>query len=128
MTVVVASANVHYSVTSSMTTGSLNGMTFQNNSELLISKAGKYLVTWSLALLAGNNDHIEGAVMVNSTQQINTVNSAHTPGSGDQVGVSGTGILTLAVGDIVRLCVENEIDADDIVIHTANLTLIQIGA
>ena len=66
--------------------------------------------------------------MVNSTQQNNTVNSAHTPGPRDEVGVGGTGILTLGVNDIVRLCVENEADADDINVHSANLTLIHIDA
>jgi hypothetical protein len=128
LTVAVAATDVYYPVTSSMTTGSLNGMTFQNASELLVATAGKYLVTWSMAIAAGSNDHVEGGVMINTTPQSNTVNSAHTPGNNDEVSVGGTGILTLAVNDIVRLCVENENDADDIIVHTANLTLIQIGA
>lgn len=127
LTIVVTAADVYYPVTASMTAGLLNGITFANNSQLVIAKPGKYLAVWSMSLSAGNNDHLEGAIMINSSQQLNTVNSGHTPGPGDEIGLGGTSILDLAVSDIVRLCVENEIDADDIVVHSANLSLIRIG-
>ena len=102
-------------------------MTFQNSKELLVTVAGKYLVTWSMSLSAGNNDHIEGAAMINSTVAASTENAAHTPGAGDQVGVSGSGILTLAVNDLLKLCVENETDTDDITVSHATLTAVRIG-
>lgn len=124
--VVVTDAEVYYEVGGSLSSGSCNGLTFQNSKELLCTIAGKYLVNWSMSLSAGNNDHIAGAVMVNSTAQDNTENAAHTPGAGDQVGLSGSGIITLAVNDVVKLCVENESDTDDIEVNHATLALLRV--
>lgn len=126
--VVVAAAGTEYEVGGSLTGGSVNGFTFQNSKELLCTVAGNYLVNWSMSLSAGNNDHISGGVMINSTAQHNTENAAHTPGAGDQVGVAGTGVITLAVNDLVKLFVENESDTDDIEVNHANLALVRIGA
>jgi hypothetical protein len=125
--VVVAAADTYYAVGTGLTVGLLNNFTF-SASTLTCLVAGNYKVDWSMALSAGNNDHLEGVVMVNSTVNHLTACSAHTPGNGDEIGVSGTGIITLAVNDVVKLAVENEIDADDITVHTASLSIVQVGA
>jgi hypothetical protein len=126
ISVVVAAADVYYAVGTGLTVGLLNNFTF-SASTLTCLVAGNYLVNWSMSLSAGNNDHLEGIVMVNSTVNHLTACSAHTPGPGDEVGVSGTGIITLAVNDVVKLAVENEIDADDITVHAASLSIVQVG-
>ena len=125
--VVVASTGVYYPVTASLSTGLTHGVTFQSASQLLISYPGTYLINWAMSLSAGNNDHIEGAIMINSTVSGAGETAAHTPGPGDQVAVSGTAILALAAGDIVRFCVENESDADDITMSHASMTVVLVG-
>ena len=126
--VVVSATGTYYEVPGSITGGTCNGFTFQSSKQLLCTIAGKYLVTWSMSLDAGNNDHIAGAVMVNSTVAANTENAAHTPGAGDQVPVGGSGIITLAVNDVVKFCVENESDTDDINVTHATLSILRVGA
>jgi len=125
--VVVAAASVYYPITGSLSAGLTHGVTFQSASQLLISYPGTYLINWAMSLAAGNNDHLEGAIMVNSTVSGAGETAAHTPGPGDQIAVSGTAILALSAGDIVRLCVENESDADDITLAHASMTVVLIG-
>lgn len=127
-TIVVAAAGVYYEVPGSLTGGLCNGLTFQNSKELRVEVAGRYLLGWSMSLAAGNNDHLEGTAMINSTAVVGAENAAHTPGPGDQVGLAGSAVVALTVGDVVKLCVENETDADDIVMSHANLTLVRVGA
>ena len=121
-------AGAYYEVGGGLTGGATNGLTFQNSKELLVGVAGTYLITWSMSLSAGNNDHLEGAVMINSAVAASTENAAHTPGSGDQIGVGGSGLVSLAVNDVIKLCVENETDTDDITVSHATLTAVRIGA
>lgn len=127
-TVTISSAGVYYAITAGLTGGESNGMTFQNNRELLVTVAGKYRVTWSMSLECGSaGQYVEGAVMVNSTAQINTVGASELPSANKKVNVAGSGILALAVNDVVKLCVENETGTNDIIVDHANIELLRIG-
>lgn len=127
-TVTISSAGVYYAITAGLTGGESNGMTFQNNSELLVTIAGKYRVTWSMSLECGTaGQYVEGAVMVNSTAQENTVGASELPSANKKVNVAGSGIISLAVNDVVKLCVENETATNNIVVDHANIELLRIG-
>lgn len=127
--VTVASANVYYEVPGSLSGGACNGFTFQSSKELLAAYVGIYLVTFGLSLTsATNNENISAAVMVNTTEAHVTEGSAQCINSGKPVHISGSGVITLAVNDVVKLCVENEDAAHNITVYHANLSILRIGA
>jgi hypothetical protein len=120
----VINSGQYYPMTANMSTGLVSGFTFQNSCELKCLIAGNYNINWGMSLSSGNNKHLEGAVMVNGTAVAGAgKGSAHTPGAGDEVHVTGSGGITLAVNDVIKLCVENETDTTDITVHSASLFL-----
>lgn len=127
--VTIAASGTYYEVPGSLTGGTCNGFTFQSSKQLLCADSGKYLATWGMSITsATNNENIAGAVMVNSTEQHNTEGSAQNINAGKPIHVSGSGVITLAANDVVKLCVENEDAAHNITVLHANLTLFRIGA
>lgn len=127
LTVTIASAGVYYQVPTGLSAGSCNGFTFAD-SGLTCTVAGKYKVDWSMSMdCAAAGQYIEGAVMINSTGQMNTVGAAELITANKQVCTGGSGIITLAVNDVVYLCVENETGTNNIVVEHANLSLVRVG-
>jgi hypothetical protein len=128
VTVDIAAAETYYEVPSGLSGGECNGMTFQNSKELKVLTAGKYKVDWSMsAECASAGQYIEGGVMVNTTAKENTVGAAELVTASKKVCLGGTGIIDLAINDLVKLCVENESGTADIVIDHANLTIIRVA-
>jgi len=129
--VVIAVADTFVEVGSGITGGLTNRMTFQNAKELKCLVAGTYLINWSLSALtsAVANKECEGAVMINGTAQPNGSSHAEVSpgGSNRPETVSGTGIFTLAVNDLVSLAVSNHTDTTDFVVEHLSLTALQIG-
>ena len=122
-------ANTYYEVGGGMTGSLTNGTTFQNSKELLVTVAGTYEVNWSIALSNNNSDQtVAAAVMVNSTEKHTTENATRTKENGVTYSMGGTGIIALAVNDVVKLCVENETAAGStITVDHANLKIVRIG-
>jgi len=122
-------ANTYYEVGGGMTGSLTNGMTFQNSKELLVSVSGTYQVDWSISLSNNNSDQtIAAAVMVNSTEKHSTENATRAKENGVTYSLGGTGIIALAVNDVVKLCVENETAAGStITVDHANLSIVRIG-
>ncbi len=109
-----------------MSSGSLNGFTFQNGSELKTSQAGKYKVDWSITFTNGNIVTFEGGVLVNGTVVNQTIASRQL-GANDVGNMSGTGIVTLAVDDLLELGIANITNLNDPTIESANISLIRVG-
>jgi hypothetical protein len=127
--VTIGSAGAYVKVPGSMTVGACNGFTLASSRELTCAVAGTYLAHWSMSLEStNNNEELAGAIMINTSEVDSTENMAECINGSKPVGVSGTGILTLAVNDVVALCVENETAAHNITVTHANLTLVRIGA
>ena len=121
-----------YPIASGFTTGLVNGVTFQNSKELKILTAGVYKVDWSLSISVNSSDQtIEGLVLAGAagtTEQLSTVNATRAKENGVVYSVSGTGFITCAVNDLVRIGLENETSAGKIVtVNHANLTAMQVG-
>lgn len=107
--------------------GSSSDFTFQSAKQLLCNTAGKYIVTWSMSITSSNNNEvISGTVMINSTHVSTIEGSAENINGGKPVCVSGSGIITLAINDVVKLCVENETAAHDITVTHATLSLFRV--
>jgi hypothetical protein len=121
-----------YPIASGFTTGLVNGITFQNSKELKILTAGVYKVDWSLSISVNASDQtIEGLVLggaAGTTEQMATVNATRAKESGVVYSVSGSGLITCAVNDLIRLGLENETSTGKVVTtNHANLSIIQIG-
>lgn len=124
----LTNTGTYYQIAAGFTTGSVNGFTFQNARELVALVAGKYKVDWSMTVSSNTSDTtVEGAILIGSTAQMQTVNATRTKETGVEYSIGGTGIITLAVNDIVSLALESEASAGIIVTTThGNLTLTRI--
>ena len=126
--VTISATGTFYEVGGGLSDGGSNGTTFQNSKELLIAVAGEYLVNWSVTIeCTAAAQYVEGAVMINSTAQMNTISAAELPTANKKVALGGTGIITLAVNDVVKLSVENETATNNLTVDHANLTIVQVG-
>lgn len=125
--ITVSATNTDYIVTG-MSGGSENQMTFQAAKEIKALVAGKYKIDWQVSFrAAAANQEIEGAVGINGTRQANT-SAHHKIGTAtDDVTMSGTGIITLAVNDLVQIVVRNETATQNITVDHANLSLVRVG-
>ena len=101
------------------------GFIFQNTQELLVTKSGKYKVDWNIAFNDGNNNIFEGAVFVNSTAQEQTI-GLRKLGSVDTGSMGGTGIILIAIGDIITLRIANMSNISNPEIDAANISLIRV--
>jgi hypothetical protein len=127
----VAATSTDYQVPAGLSAGNLNGFTFQNARELKCSVAGVYKVSWSMSVScpSSNNQEVEGGVMLNGSE--NPRGTSHTEvgnsGSNRPGVVAGNLTITLAVNDLVSLCIENQTAIHDLQIQHANLVLHRIG-
>lgn len=128
-TVTISATATYYEVPGSLSDGgSSASFTFQSSKQLLCNTAGTYRVTWGMTLqCASANQEVTGAVMVNTTAKTNTEGATKlTTGNNNKL-VAGTGIITLAVNDVVKLCVENETGTNDIIVTHATLSLSKLS-
>jgi hypothetical protein len=113
-----------------ISSGTCAGFTFQNDRELKCDIAGKYFITWSISAKtsAVANKEVEGAIMIGGVAS--TVGTAHAEvspgGSNRPETISGNGVFTLAVDDLVSLAVANRTDTTDIVVEHVSLTAIRL--
>ena len=126
--ITIASGNVYYKVTASLSSGICHGFTFQNNSELVCTVAGVYGTSWNMSLTSATaNESVSGTIMINNTE----VHAAEADGDSinvnRQVSVGGGTAVSLNVGDRVGLAVQNESGAHNITVRHANLFLWRLG-
>jgi len=104
--------------------GVLNGVTFQNSRELVVSTAGKYLVEWQMSFFTATlGMEIEGAVMINGSGQSRATAHASSVTSVIPVSISASSIFSLAKDDVVALAVRNAAATEDVTIQHLQLTL-----
>ena len=126
-TITVSATDIYYELTAGLTGGAENGCTFQNAHEIIIVIAGNYLVNYSMSVTVNSaNQTVESEVMINGTHQDNTSNHGHANTANDQISLGGTGILTLAVDDVVSLSASNHSSTADITVEHANLTIFKV--
>jgi hypothetical protein len=115
-------------VPSGLSGGTLHGFTFQNARELKTAVAGVYQVTWSMSVHAGlAAQEVEGAMMLNSTAQTFTAAHAETITLGRPMTVSGSGIVSLAVNDLIQVAVANHTGTNNLTVDHVTLSIVQVG-
>ena len=126
--VTISVAGTFYPLTTGLSTGPVYGFKFENASTLRCTLRGTYLVTYSLSFETGvAAQYLETAVMVNSTEALNTVNAVDQATANKKYAISGTGILDLDVNDTLRICVTNETNTNAVTIDHCNMSVLQIG-
>jgi len=111
-----------------MTSGANNQFTFQNGSELKCLVAGKYKADYGTCWDASNGKVIEFEIAVNGVGEIKTTACGRKSNANDIISSSGTGLIALAVDDLVTLEVRNLTDTSDVDIVTASINLTRIGS
>lgn len=112
-----------------LTGGSCNGFTFQNNSELKCLVAGKYKIDWTASVQCGTaNVEVEGMIGIGAVDQDATSGHTETVSAGKSMAISGTGIITLAVNDLVRIGFQNHTGTQDITVEHVGVTLFRVGS
>jgi hypothetical protein len=126
-TVTVSAVDTYYQIPSGVTGGVTNGFTFQNARELKNTYAADYLVDWSLNVQCSvATQTLEGTVMVNGVANTTISGHSNVSTSTQPVVMTGNGILTLAVGDLVSMAVLNHSATNNITINHLTLTISRI--
>ncbi len=108
--------------------GEVNETTFQNTQELLIAKAGRYLINWSCSVEAlGADKHAEAGIGVNGTVNIAGREHIHIGSANKEDSMSGTAILDLAATNTIALMITNVDDDTQLTVEHASLTVVHIG-
>lgn len=127
-TVTVAATDTWYQIDSGVTNGITDGFTFQNARELVCTVAGIYKISWSLGLACpANNQQVEATVMINAVAQTRFAAHDNLPNLGSAEACGGSGIASLAVGDIVSLAVLNHTAIQNITIDHLTCTITRVG-
>lgn len=122
--VVIGTIGVFEPITG-MSNGDDVGFIFQNGNQLKCTKPGKYMVNWHICFNNSNNVTWSGGVLVNDTIQDPT-RGCRKLGALDTGSMGGTGIINLAVDDIVELGMANETTTANAFVDSSGLTLIRI--
>lgn len=127
LTVVITAPNTWTAVPSSLSSGLLRNFTFQSASELVCGDSGVYKIDWNMAVEAvGANDNVEGGVTINGTIQTGFVSHLRFASPNFAGSFGAAGIVRLTAGDIIRLAVNNNTDADDVIVQHVALTAIML--
>jgi hypothetical protein len=122
--VTISATDTFYEIGSGYTGGLCNGFTFQNSKELKCLVAGTYKINWSLALqCATANQELEGAPMINGTANTSMAGHVEAKTANTSAGLSGSGIVTLAVNDLVSMSVLNHTATNNISINHVNFVI-----
>lgn len=122
----VAAVNVYYQIPGGISGGLCSTVfVFQNSKELRCTEPGPFLATYTMTLSCpAANQQLSACVMINGTPQLNTTNRATNAGGAvKNCSLAGTGIIVLAVNDLVRLAVANRTAANNLTMQHANLTI-----
>jgi len=126
--VAVAATDTFYNVAGSLSDGgSTDAFTFGSSYQLTCNIAGTYVVNWSMSCNVGAaNQGIIGAVGIDGTYQANTTNHNFQTTASSDSSIGGSGILTIAVDEVVTLMVANHTATNNITVEHANVTLVQV--
>ncbi len=125
----IAATNTYYEIASGFSGGACSQFTFQNSKELKCNVAGTYKVDWSCSrAVPGVNQEIEMGVFKNGTIQLNTTAHNASLTASTQQTSGGSGIITLAVNDLVSLAVNNNTSTNTVTISHANIAIARVGS
>lgn len=124
----IAATNTYYQLASGFTTGACSNVTFQNARELKCDVAGTYLVTWQMSRsVPGATQEVEGGILKNGSILLNTTAHTQSQTAGTQQSFSGTGIVSLAVNDLLSLAINNNTSTNTVTISHGQLVMHYMG-
>ena len=127
-TVDIVSADTYVEVDGDLTGGELNLCTFPDDHYVQVTKAGRYLVNWSMSIsCASANQEIEGAVMVGGTASTKGTAHGNMITANSPITISGTLILDLAANAQLSLGLANHTGTTDVVLNHASMTATMVG-
>ena len=128
ITVIIPNITAFHEIASGFTSGGGLGFVFQNSKELKCEEPGDYLVNWNISLVLSqtNNQNFIGGVMINQSIQVLTTAHGKIGAANDLVNISGVGVLTLVLNDLVSLGLRNLDASEDFVVQHAALTLAKL--
>jgi len=89
--------------------------------------AGFYKVDWTCTIKSTTDFTVEGFATVNGAEMSNTSNAVRTKENATEYNLSGTGVLTLMVNDLVGIAFESEAGTGTITVTHTSLVLLKIG-
>ena len=101
--------------------------TFQNGGEMVCGKAGLYLILWHATVLCLDNKKVLTLVVMKNAAVFPTSRASMSAGKNDLVGLSGSALRPLIVGDIVRLGIASDA-VGDFVVKDAKMGLVRLDA
>jgi hypothetical protein len=129
VSVTITSAGTYYKIASGYTTGLVNQFTFQNTSELLCNKAGKYKIDWSMSInCATASQLLASQLFKNGVGVTGTTMRCLAGTASGNVELSGTTIQTLALNDVLSLAVSNLTAANPVIISDVNISVTKVGS
>jgi hypothetical protein len=127
-TVAVGVVDTWYELTAGLVSVETNLVTFQNNHELKVTKAGRYAINWSMAVQSTTaNDEFEGAIAINNTADTTTACHATLVKANAAVCLSGGSVVDLAANDLISVAVLNHSTNRDIMVEHVTLTVVMVG-
>ncbi len=128
--IVISSINTFVEISAGISGGLCNGFTFQNAKELKCLNSGIYLINWSVSLESpAALEESEGAIMINGNAQ--TIGTSHAEisigGINRPETISGSGIFSLSVNDLISLAILNHSSTNDFIVQHVSLTILQIA-
>lgn len=127
VTVTIPVVDTWYPITTGFTSGTNLNTTFKNNHELVVTKAGKYHIQWSISTeISAANQDTEYGISVNNVVQTNTVAHLHFQNTNSELCAASGGIVTLAANDVLRFVLRNRTGTTSIKMEHASLTLVRI--
>ena len=128
--VVITTVDVHVEVDGGFTGGELNLVTFPDDHYLLVTKAGRYRVDYSISASSDvQGKEIEAGIMIGGVTQTKGTSHAESGigGGGKPNVLAGHAIFDLAVNDQISLCLANHTDDTDLQMNHANMTVQMVG-
>ena len=114
-----------------MVDGELNLTTHDGSGKLTVTKAGRYLINYSITWEDTTaNDHTEVGIEVSGSGSANPAGITHseTKFANEEQTQSGTAILSLAANDTIELAIRTtDANTPTISVQDVNITMVHIG-
>lgn len=112
-----------------MVDGQLNLITHDGNGQLTVTKAGRYLINYTITVeVSAANTHVETAISINGTESTNGMghNEEVTPNAEYQL--NGTAILDLAASSTINLSIRTtDATTPNFLVEMMDLTCVMVG-
>ena len=126
-----AAQNTWYVISDAdMSDGKLNLFTHDGSGKLTASRAGTYLVNYTMTMTVNaNNKHCQTGIAINGTAQSDGIVHCESVGSSFETVMAGTAILTLTAGQYIEICIRTtDTGTPTLEVDHLNITAVMVGS